>query len=222
MLDSVAPTGLFRWSKTEMVSSDISDVDEALRTKLLAMADRDERLRAELLAGGELFDGYNEQMARLHTANARRLEAIVDRHGWPGKSLAGGDGSHAAWIVLQHAIGCPQLLRRCLPLLQEAARRGEVEAFQPAFLEDRICAFQGEAQPYGTQFDWDEHGELSPLRLRDPERVDELRARVGLEPLAEHIEQARVRAALDGETPPADHRARLAAKRVWAKSVGWL
>lgn len=50
MLESVAPIGLVRRSKTEMVGSEISDVDEALRTELLAMADRDERRRAELLA----------------------------------------------------------------------------------------------------------------------------------------------------------------------------
>src|SRR2546430_12422286 len=35
-------------------------------------------------------------------------------------------------------------------------------------------------QVYGTQYDWDEKGELNPHPVEDPEGVDELRRSVGL------------------------------------------
>src|SRR5688572_2145695 len=110
------------------------------------MAAEDKRVRAELAATGELFQGYAPRMAEVHLHNAQRLEAIIARHGWPGKSLVGDDGAHAAWLVLQHAIGSPALQRNCLPLLKEAVSRGEMKAVDVAYLEDRICFFERRPQ----------------------------------------------------------------------------
>jgi hypothetical protein len=199
-----------------------SPANAALRAELLALAERDKRTRGELVASGELFAGYNPRMAAVHARNAKALERIVGEFGWPGKSLIGDDGADAAWLVLQHAIANPELQRRCLPLLKAAVEAGEAPAFQAACLEDRICACEGRPQRYGTQFDWDEHGQLSPLPLQDPERVDKLREAVGLGPLAERIEQARRHAEAEGDRPPADFGKRQKEKEAWAKSVGWL
>lgn len=182
------------------------------------MAEEDGRVRAELAATGELFEGYAPRMAEVHLRNARELEAVIGVYGWPGRSLAGEDGARAAWLVLQHAIGSPSLQRRCLPLLREAVARGEAEPADAAYLEDRISFFERKPQRYGTQLDWDAEGRLSPWTLEDPERVDEHRRAVGLGPLEESVARAREGA---GESPPADPRARLAELEAWAKSVGW-
>lgn len=192
---------------------------EGLRRKLLAMAEEDQRVRAELAATGELFQGYAPRMAEVHDRNARELESLIEEHGWPGKSLAGGDGADAAWLVLQHAIGNPALQRKCLPLLREAADRGETEPAHAAYLEDRIRFFERSPQRYGTQLDWDDRGHLTPWLLEDPDHVDEHRRSVGLQPLADTLKQAN---ADTQERPPADlnnHRRQMEA---WAKSVGWL
>ena len=60
-------------------------VDEALASELVGLADEDQRVRAELLADGTLFDGYNPRMEDVHVRNAARLEAVIDEHGWPGR-----------------------------------------------------------------------------------------------------------------------------------------
>lgn len=70
---------------------------------------------------GALFDGYHPRMREVHERNAGRLGAILEAHGWPGRSLAGEDASAAAWLVLQHAIGNPSLQRRGLTLMRAAA-----------------------------------------------------------------------------------------------------
>ncbi|HEY0657829.1 MAG TPA: DUF6624 domain-containing protein [Pyrinomonadaceae bacterium] len=191
-----------------------------LKQQLLEMVEEDGRVRAELAATGELFQGYAPKMAEVHRRNAEKLEAMIERYDWLGKSLVGEDGANAAWLILQHAIGQPELQRRCLPLLQEAVERGEAEPAHAAHLEDRIRFFERRPQRYGTHFDWDENGQMSPYLLEDPERVDEYRQSVGLSSLAERIEEVRNNT---GEEPkPLDLKKRENEMREWAKSVGWL
>lgn len=185
------------------------------------MLEEDERVRAELLVTEELFNGYDDRMADLHRRHATRLDAIIDQHGWPGRSLVGDDGADAAWIILQHAIGCPALQRKCLPLLQQSVAAGETTASQAAYLEDRINVMEGRLQRYGTQLDWDAAGRLSPLPMEDPEAVDCHRESVGLGPLGEAIERARQRAQAEGERPPSNFEQRQQEIEDWAKSVGW-
>ena len=156
-------------------------------------------------------------MEAVHQRNAARLEAIVDEHGWPGRSLAGDDGAEAAWRILQHAIGRPDLVRRYLPLLQAAAAVGEIPDWQPAYVLDRIRFFEGNPQVYGTQYDWDEEGFSRLWPVEDPEHVNEKRKSVGLPPLAETGARSRLRKPL----PPEQIKARRAAMEAWARSVGW-
>lgn len=192
-----------------------------LATTLTEMATADLALRGELAASGELFEGYHPRMEALHQANAARLGALVDVHGWPTVPLVGPEASEAAWLILQHAIGCPDLQRHGLRWLADAVARGEAPARQLAMLEDRVRRLEGRPQLYGTQFDWDAHGELSPEPIEDAADVDQRRAEVGLEPLADAVERLRARAALEGEKPPADPEARRAAYEAWLCRAGW-
>jgi hypothetical protein len=108
-------------------------MNSALGEELLAMADDDRQVRAQLLAEGALGKGYHAAIRELHDRNAARLSEIIEEHGWPGRSLVGEDGAYAAWFILQHAIAQAVLQRRGLPLLQEAARRGEIPTRQVAY-----------------------------------------------------------------------------------------
>jgi hypothetical protein len=194
---------------------------EALAQELLAMAAEDLRVRDELTMDGALFDGYHPRMRAVHQRNATRLIAILDQHGWPGPWLVGDDAADAAWLVLQHAIDAPTLQRRGLHLLREAAQRHEVRALQIAMLEDRIRCLEGNPQRYGTQFDWDATGELSPLPVEDAAGVDARRQRLGLRPLAEETRLRREQALREGEHPPQDRAARQAGMLRWQREAGW-
>ena len=196
-------------------------MNESLRTELIKMSVEDKRVREELAADGSLFEGYHPRMLEVHQRNGKRLEEVIDEYGWPGKSLVGQDGAEAAWLILQHDISNPALQRRCLALLEAAARAGEIPLWQPAYLLDRIRSNEGKPQVYGLQFDWDEHGEMSPLPIEDIEQVDERRAVVGLGPLKEEVRKRRVAVAQSKEQPPTDWRVRQRAIEEWARSVGW-
>ena len=185
------------------------------------MAARDLLVRQELAADGSLFHRYHPRMQAVHDANAARLAAIMDEHGWPGEPQVGADGAEAAWLIAQHAIAQPGMQRAALTALWEAAKRGDVPALQAAMFEDRIRAFEGRPQRYGTQFDWDAGGELSPLPIEHPEGVDDRRRMVGLAPL-EHDLAERRRAMTEGrERPPADWPARQREMETWLRAVGW-
>src|SRR4051794_19821467 len=143
------------------------------------MAADDGAMRERLVEDGSLFDGYNPLMAIVHRRNGDRLGEIVDAHGWPGISLVGEDGADAAWLVLKHAIGQPELQRRLLPVVQRAVAAGDAPAWHAATLEDGIAFYEGRPQRYGTMFDWDESGEMAPWRIEDPQGVDHRRTLVG-------------------------------------------
>jgi len=193
--------------------------DEQLRDELLAMEREDRETRARLEASGSLFRGYDDEMRAVHERNAKKLERNIETHGWPGRSLAGADGAAAAWLVLQHAISRPSLMRLGLELVREAAAEGEAEPSQVAYLLDRIRTLEGRPQVYGTQYDWDPNGRLSPLPIEDPQAIDERRAAVGLSPLAENT--AAMRRAASSEPPPSDWQERQQETEQWARSVGW-
>ncbi|HEY3039992.1 MAG TPA: DUF6624 domain-containing protein [Pyrinomonadaceae bacterium] len=92
-------------------------MNDGLKERLLKMVEEDERVRVELAATGELFQGYAPRMAEVQSHNAQELESIISSYGWPGRSLVGGEGAHAAWLILQHVIGNPDPQRRSLPLI---------------------------------------------------------------------------------------------------------
>lgn len=197
-------------------------MSEDWRVKLVAAAQCDLQTRARLAKSGALFNGYHPEMEAVHNDNARLLESAIEAiGGWPVRSKFGDDGASAAFVIAQHAISLPHFQRRMLALLLEAAETGELNAVDTAYLSDRIAVFEGKPQLFGTQFDWDESGQLSPAPVRDPLGLDERRASVGLPPMAEMIASIRAQAAADGETAPPDLSQRRADFEAWARRVGW-
>jgi uncharacterized protein DUF6624 len=88
----------------------------------------------------------------------------------------------AAWLLVQHAP--PEFQEQCLPLLEEAAARGNASPRDAAYLRDRVLLHRGEPQLYGTQYIVRD-GVLTLWPVQDPEGLDERRAALGLEPEAQ-------------------------------------
>jgi len=118
--------------------------------ELIEMARLDLHVREKLLKEGELSEGYNPKMEAVHKKNAARLEQIIDDIGYPTKSKVGIEASEAAWLIVQHAISEPALMKRCWQLIQKTE---DINPQNLAYLYDRICYFEGKPQKYGTQFD---------------------------------------------------------------------
>ena len=60
-------------------------MNEELANELLELRQRDEGVRTRLMESGALFDGYSEEMEKVHLENAAALSEILEQHGWPGR-----------------------------------------------------------------------------------------------------------------------------------------
>lgn len=159
------------------------DEDQRARRALIAFH-RQSRDRPRVETGDEGRQPIDE-VVRIDQANTQWLSHVVDLHGWPGQSLVGQQGAAAAWLLAQHADREPGFQRRCLELMT-AMPAGEVEPGHIAYLTDRVLLAEGASQIYGTQMGQVD-GAYQPCDLADPENVDERRASVGLQPLAEYL-----------------------------------
>lgn len=193
-----------------------------LATKIVALKKADLNLRDQLLQAGQLNDGYNEEMAQLHNHNAKALDAIIDEIGYPTIDKVGKEGSEAAWLVIQHAIGQPAFMKKCAKLLEEAVDENQANPKSLAYLTDRIAVFEGKPQHYGTQFDWDEQGEMSPQPFDDMDEVNRRRKSAGFNTLKEQTELMRRRAKAENQFPPVDFEERRRGYEEWKRKVGWI
>src|ERR1700733_16336618 len=148
----------YRWS-----------MDEQLRTELLRRVEIDQVARKAMdLDGVREADGENLPW----------LKGVIAAHGWPGASLVGTDGAHAAWLLAQHADAEPAFQRQCLDLLTAAVDAGEATRRELAYLTDRVLLAEGKPQVFGTQVSRQD-GQMVPLDLRDPNGLDERRGAGG-------------------------------------------
>jgi len=135
--------------------------------KIIDLKNADLAFRDKLIEQGKLGEGYNQEMAAIHDSNADVLEEIIDQVGYPTVDKVGEEASDAAWLVVQHSIGRPAFMRKCAVLLHDAVDENKANPLHLAYLEDRIAVLEGRKQLYGTQFDWDQSGELSPQPFDD-------------------------------------------------------
>ena len=118
--------------------------------------------------------------------NLIKVKAILDKYGWLGTDVVGGQGNSTLFLVIQHSDQATQ--EKYLPMMREAVKKGKAEGSSLALLEDRVALRQGKKQIYGSQIGRDLETQLyyvSPLE--DPDNVDKRRAEVGLQPLAEYV-----------------------------------
>jgi hypothetical protein len=159
-------------------------VDEALAQELIDMTEEDRRLQ-----NGALSDDFAAQLAyrRVTVRNGDRLAEILDTYGWPTVTLVGAEAARRAWLVAQHADRQLDLQRRALTLMTQAVDAQEASAQQLAMLRDRLLVNEGRPQIYGTQIAGVVNGAPVPWACDDPERMDERRAEVGLDPFSVHV-----------------------------------
>ncbi len=198
-----------------MIYTEIAEIIIGLRNK-------DLELRDSLVQGGQLGEGYNEEMADLHNRNAIILHEIIDTIGYPTVDRVGKEASDAAWLVIQHSIGQPHFMKKAAELLQEAVQENKANPLGLAYLTDRIAVFEGKPQLYGTQFDWGKDGEMKPNLFDDITKVNQRRKALGLNTLEEQTEIMKEKVKNENQRPPENFAARQYEYNKWRKSVGWI
>jgi hypothetical protein len=153
-----------------------------LRKELLALVKDDQAARQVLIEKkkrGEEVDW--DSLKEVDEKSSQVLRRAIAQYGWPGKSLVGDDGAHAAWLLVQHADRDVALQKDVLARMKPMVATGEVRKADYAYLEDRVAVAEHRKQRYGTQF---KDGE--PQLIEDEAHVDERRKEVGLGTMTEY------------------------------------
>lgn len=95
------------------------------------------------LANGKVYMILNKR----DSINLIRIEEIIAKYGYPGKTLVGEPTNEAAWYVIQHS----KKIANYFPIIQEAGSSNEIPFMRVATMQDRMLMQEGKEQLYGTQ-----------------------------------------------------------------------
>ncbi len=119
--------------------------------------------------------------------NTARMKEIVEKHGWPTRSMVADDGTRCAWLLVQHGDHAPAFQRNCLELMRSHKKSEQVFLVDLAYLTDRVLVNESKPQIYGTQFHVS-GDKQQPRPMRDPENVDKRRKAMGMSTMKEYME----------------------------------
>jgi len=149
------------------------------------MRDVDQAVRARMNGAGSLTEALGREMIALDATHTRRLLEIFKVHGFPGIELVGKDGVQAVLILVLHSPSI-ELQKQSLSYLTKAWRRREVPPEAVAGMTDTLRHRQGKPQIYGTRFEIVD-GKLVLGKIKDPARLHQRRAKLGLMPMSEYV-----------------------------------
>ena len=124
-------------------------------------------------------------------ANRQWLAELLrnNNNRWPGKTMVGQAGAHAAWLIVQHSDDDPTFQMRCLSMMRAAAE-GEVAMIDIAFLTDEVLIARNEKQRYGTQVQM-RNGTFRVAPVDDVDNLNARRAALGLETIEVYLDSIR-------------------------------
>ncbi|MCL2132587.1 MAG: hypothetical protein FWH36_09120, partial [Lentimicrobiaceae bacterium] len=177
------------------VGQDTNDTkhDKYLVAMLDTIFEEDQKYRKELSDIEKKYGGMSEEMQEqwkiIHqkdSINLIKITKILDERGWLGSDVIGVEGNQTLYLVIQHSN--TETREKYLPMMREAVKNGNANAFNLAYLEDRTALGKGEKQIYGSQvLYYYETGEHFVQPLIDPENVDKRRAEVGLGTMQDYL-----------------------------------
>lgn len=131
------------------------------------------------------FEDLTKRFRETDKYNRDFLKQVIEKYGWPGKSLVGRVGAQAAFLFAQHADEDTEFQKQCLEKMK-AMPEGEVSQQHLAMLTDRVLVHEGKKQLYGSQLTMVD-GKLQPSPIEDEANVDARRKEMGMQPLADYI-----------------------------------
>lgn len=187
-----------RWKPIiEKIKSNQDKAEANLNKPLVALLENiyteDQKYRQQIQGIEQKYGRDSKEMkdhwkiiSEKDSINLITVESILDQHGWLGADVVGGKGNSTLFLVIQHSNQKTQ--EKYLPMMRDAVKNGKAQGSSLALLEDRVALGQGRRQIYGSQIGRDPETKVfHVLPLEDPDNVDKRRSEVGLEPLAEYV-----------------------------------
>ncbi len=130
-------------------------------------------------------DWSNPSEISVDDKNRNQLKQIIEKYGFPTKSLVGKDAMQGIFLIIQHSDGDREWQKSQLTNIENAVKKGDMDGQNYAYLYDRIKINSGEKQLYGTQF-----AKVDPVNktvelaeTEDVENLDRRRMEIGMMPI---------------------------------------
>ncbi|MDP9958183.1 DUF6624 domain-containing protein [Chryseobacterium lathyri] len=141
-----------------------------------------EIIKEKNLSKEDMGAGLIKLMNDQDQKNLAKVEKIIEKYGYPGKSMVGEPENNAVWYVIQHS---PKI-EKYLPLVKKASDEKEIPYRLYAMMLDRKLMYENKEQIYGTQIRsifTTKDGKTETLSfvwpIKDPDQVNELRKNSG-------------------------------------------
>lgn len=95
-----------------------------------------------------LHQNVFEIIPKTDSINFAKVVKIIEKYGYPGKTLVGEPANTTVFYVIQHN---PDKIPHYYPIIEEAGKKGEIPFRLSAMMLDRKPANEGKEQIYGTQ-----------------------------------------------------------------------
>lgn len=109
---------------------------------------KEEIAKANNLSKEELTINAWTLINKTDAENIVKVENIISKYGYPGKTIVGEPENTAVFYVIQHN---PNKIPFYLPLIEKSAKDGELPFKYYAMMLDRKLTSEGKPQIYGTQ-----------------------------------------------------------------------
>lgn len=154
-----------------------------LQQQLLNMAQQSQQIQTTLKNDSpKVLKSMAIDIVKLHT---QTLNEIVQFQGWPTKDHVGKEGVIAAFQLVQHSLNLA-FQQDMLPLIiQSFIDKDGIAGQDVAEFTDNVSIKLGKKQVFGTQAGLI-NGKVEFLPIENEDSVDQLRAQMGMQSLAEY------------------------------------
>jgi len=154
-----------------------------LQKQLLNMAQQSQQIQA--MQKGDATAVLKDMAADINKLHTQTLNEIVQLQGWLTKVQVTEEGVKAAFTLVSHSKNL-RFQQDMLPLIiQSYIDKQGIGGEAVAIFTDKISIAQGKDQVFGTQADLI-GGKLVFFQIENEDSVDQLRAQMDLQPLAEY------------------------------------
>jgi len=170
------------------------NINNPISKSLFEMRQKEQELQTKIdeasdLHGDEqaLFE-LDEAQQKMYVAHAAKLEELIRTNGWISSKKYGNSACLQALNILKNSSG--EQVESHLDMLLKAAKNGEANPSDVAYLHDKALMHQGKKQRYGTQIAFNQDKGMNDVYpIEDEANVDKRRQNVGLEPLKDALKK---------------------------------
>jgi hypothetical protein len=108
---------------------------------------KQEIMKEKNLTQEDVTTGISKIMNKQDEENLAKIEKMIAKYGYPGKSLVGEPENKTAWLVIQHS----SKINQYMPVIKKAADEKELPFRLYAMMLDRQLIQDKKEQIYGTQ-----------------------------------------------------------------------